>query len=345
LTERLPATLAALGAGDITLLQARVLAEATLPLDQQLTTEVETRVLPGAVTQTRAEFRRAVHREVARVDARAAEERHQDAVAERRVVCTAVEDGMAELWARLPADAAAGLMTALDALAADPALPDPTEYGLPDQGVDARTADQRRADALTLLATQVLHHGADGVAGIASVGSWQGQRPSVQVTVALSTLLGLDDQPGDLDRHGPIPASLVRRLAGDPTGTWRRLVTDEDGQLLDYGRHVYRPPANLRDHVIARDGTCRMPGCHRPARRSQLDHLEPWAAAGRHGDTTADNLHAVCGRHHHLKHKAGWQVTRTDTGETDWTSPTGHRYSKPAAQLPIDHTADPPPPF
>jgi hypothetical protein len=345
LTRRLPATLTALRDGDITVLHARVLAEATLPLDDEVTAEVQARVLPGAATQTRAEFRRVVHREVARVDARAVEERHRDAMAERRVVCTPGADGMAELWARLPADAAASLITALDALASDPTLPDPTEFGLPDQGIDCRTADQRRADALTLLANQVLHHGAATAVGVAGAGSWQGQRPSVQVTIALSTLLGLDQQPGELDRHGPIPVGLARRIAADPTGTWRRLITDDHGQLLDYGRHVYRPPANLRDHVITRDGTCRMPGCHRPARRSHLDHRQPWAESGQHGDTTADNLHALCGRHHRLKHDAGWTVTRAAGGATEWTAPTGHRYTKPAGQLPIDHTTDPPPPF
>ena len=53
--------------------------------------------------------------------------------------------------------------------------------------------------------------------------------------VALSTLLGFDEQPGELAGYGPIPADLARRMAADPTGTWTRLVTDELGQLVDYG--------------------------------------------------------------------------------------------------------------
>jgi hypothetical protein len=67
-------------------------------------------------------------------------------------------------------------------------------------------------------------------------------RPAIPVCVALSTLLGLDQQPGELAGTGPIPASIARRLAADPTGTWRRLVTDELGKLVDYGRTTYRPP-------------------------------------------------------------------------------------------------------
>jgi hypothetical protein len=92
-----------------------------------------------------------------------------------------------------------------------------------------------------------------------------GLRPSVQVTVALSTLLGLDEQPGELSGSGPIPAAVARRIAADETGTWRRLLTDERAHLVDYGRTTYRPPKDLAEHVIARDRTCRYPHCNRQA--------------------------------------------------------------------------------
>ena len=48
------------------------------------------------------------------------------------------------------------------------------------------------------------------------------------------------------------------------------MVCPETGQLLDYGRETYRPPASLRDHVRGRDPTCRAPGCSRPARYADL---------------------------------------------------------------------------
>src|SRR5581483_2137124 len=122
---------------------------------------------------------------------------------------------------------------------------------------DCRTADQYRADALVAICLAVLNGGS-----IDGLPKWQGRRPQVQVIVALSTLLGLDDQPGELAGCGPVPPEVARRLAADPSGTWTRLVTDEVGQLVDYGRTVYRPPQDLTDHVIARDRTCRGPGCH-----------------------------------------------------------------------------------
>jgi hypothetical protein len=80
------------------------------------------------------------------------------------------------------------------------------------------------------------------VLGDPSLPEAHGQRPAINVTVSLGTLLGCDDQPAHLDGYGPITAALARRLAADQTGSWRRLVTDENGRLLDYGRKTYRPP-------------------------------------------------------------------------------------------------------
>ncbi len=161
--------------------------------------------------------------------------------------------------------------------------------------------------------------------------------PTIQVSVALSTLLGLDEQPGELAGSGPIPASVARRLAADPTGTWRRLVTDPLGKLVDYGHEVYRPPKDLADHIIARDRTCRFPHCRRPACRCDLEHAVPWE---RGGETNEANLNALCCRHHHCKHDAGWTPERLPDSSIQWTSPTGHKYIQPPAVYPIDRTRE-----
>ncbi len=41
------------------------------------------------------------------------------------------------------------------------------------------------------------------------------------------------------------------------------------------------------------------------------------------GETSAANLHALCRRHHRLKHEAGWQVTARPGSRLEWTSPLG----------------------
>ncbi len=194
---------------------------------------------------------------------------------------------------------------------------------------ELRSADQRRADALV----QLILTGE--AMGAAELGGAQPLRPLIQVSVALSTLLGLDQQPADLDGLGPIPAALARRLADDPSGTWRRLLTDERGQLLDYGRSTYRPPAALADHITARDRTCRFPHCTRRAATSEIDHRIAWADGG---PTNEANLHVLCPRHHHLKHDTTWQVVRQADGITRWTDPTGRHHDQPPDHYPPDTT-------
>jgi hypothetical protein len=326
LADRLPGTLGLLGAGEISPTHARAVTDTVLRtgLDAARAAVVEARVLPRAGQRTAVELRRDLRRAVAAVDPRDAAAKHRDAVAERRVAYQPDEHGMAWLSAYLSAPDAHTVWLAVQAVA---------EHN--QQPGDDRNADQRRADALTALCAAVLTGDRTGQseAGLPALPEWQGRRPSIQVTVALSTLLGDDEQPAELDGYGPIPAVLARRIAADPTGTWRRLVTDQRGQLVDYGRTRYRPPQDLTDHVIARDRVCRHPGCHRDARRAELDHITAWAHGG---DTSATNIHVLCKRHHKTKHDAGWRVHRHPDGATNWTSPTGRRYTKPSATLPLD---------
>jgi hypothetical protein len=309
LTRRLPATLAALEAGTITARHVSVLVDAVTQLDDEVAARVEARVLAKAPTQTPAAFRAAVQRAVLAVDPRGAQERHEQVVPDRRVCGRPGNDGMGELWALLPLDGLATVMTSVNAVAAA------TIVG------DERTMDQRRADALIALAEQGLLD--------PSLPSQQGRRPAVQVTVAASTLAGADEQPGELDGYGPIPSAMARALAYDPTGTWRRLITDPQGRLLDYGRSTYRPPQDLTDFVVARDRRCRFPGCNRTARRCHIDHQHPYDAGG---STAPCNCQCLCEHHHRLKHQAGWTVVGDPADTLLWTSPTGHQYRSPPGE-------------
>jgi Domain of unknown function (DUF222) len=138
----------------------------------------------------------------------------------------------------------------------------------------------------------------------------------VQVTVPITTLLGLDDAPAELAGYGPIPAAMAREIAAD--ATWRRLLTDPaSGALLDYGATTYRPPASLAGHVQTRDKTCVFPGCIQPADTCDLDHRVPFP----HGPTSADNLQPTCRHHHRCKQNPGWTVTRDPNGGHTWTTP------------------------
>jgi hypothetical protein len=253
------------------------------------------------------------------------EERFRDRLSERRVRTSVDSPGMSGFWALLPATGCAALLAAID-LRAD----------LADDPDDSRTRDQRRADALVQIGIDALtgtcptcQRDTAGRVGAGRI------HPVVQVTVALSTLLGLDAQPGELDGHGPIPAEQARHLAADSSGTWRRLVTDELGRLVDYGRTTYRPPADLERHIIARDRTCRFPSCNRRACTCELDHIIAWKSGGPTNDA---NMAALCCRHHHVKHDHGWPLKRLPDGSIEWTSPTGHTYLVAANTYPVDTT-------
>jgi hypothetical protein len=348
---RFPATLDLLRRGEISPLHARILTEATVHLDDATAGKVEAAVLDRATSQTPGLFRRSLNRAVARLAPRQAEDEHRAAKAGRDVRSRPVPDAMGHLEAVITAEDIAAVMEVLNT-AAQRAI----------AAGDPRTPGQLRADTLV---DRILGRtpnptgpGSGGGCGcgcpnhptdtLGRGGGGRGGGAHVQVTLALSTLTGLDDQPGELAGYGPIPASMARDIAARPDSVWHRLVTDDHGRLLDYGRTTYRPPAALADHVRAFDQRCVFPGCTRRAQDCDLDHLTSWFDGGQ---TNPDNLAAECPRHHQMKHEHGWSVERLPDGTVRWTSPTGHHYHRPLDPLPIDHTreltaTDPdPPPF
>lgn len=298
--QRLPAVGEALASGWLDLTRVRAITDAVVGLDDDVAARVADEVLSRAGGQTAAQLRARLARIVIARNPAAAQERHERAVAERRVVLTPVADGMAELWALLPADSAVALYTAVTALADRAKSPG-----------DTRRIDQRRADVLGDLAATVLDHH--------QLPTRHRRRAHLHVSLCATTALGLDDLPGELAGYGPIPASLARRIAAD--ATWRRILTDPaSGALLDYGTTTYSAPQALADHVLTRDGTCRGPGCRQAAARCDLDHRIPYPT----GPTAAHNLHAVCRHHHRAKTHAGWTYTTDAHHNLTWTSPTGH---------------------
>jgi hypothetical protein len=271
LTRRLPATLTALEAGQIDLRRAQRLAELTDPLPDEVARAVEESVLPDAAAQNTSELARATRKTIARLDPDGTQERHQVRRQDRRVELIPADDAMAELRAYLPAADATRIHRTLN------------EYAKAAAPGDPRTMDQRRADAFTDLLLR--HHGP---------GRKNGAGVVVQVTMPATMLMGLDEQAGELAGYGPIPADVARALAAD--ATWQRLLTDPvSGQLLDYGRNTYRPPAALADFVRARDHHCVFPGCLRSADACDIDHETPYPE----GATSGDNLGCLC-RHHRV---------------------------------------------
>ena len=363
----------ALERGEIDVAKARILVESLHDVPVPVALAVQEQVLDGAPGRTPTQLSRDVARALITIDPATAAERYAVAARGRRVDAPRVlPDGMAGVWAVLPATGAARLDSALDSLA----------RGARSAG-DPRTLDQLRADLLVgLTAGEV--EGSAAVAALARVdGDGAGdaapgtvpdadadaapasspatgdaprtrprtsRRTEIRVTVALPTLLGLDDEPADLAGYGPITAEAARALARD--GTWRRIVTDPlSGAVLDVGRTRYRPPADLATHIQVRDRACARPGCPAPAESCDLDHTVEYHRHG--GTTSATNLGPLCKRDHTIKTDGGFHLTQTGPGAFEWTTPTGHRYRvEPGADMPYQALPrwrrpgpDEPPPF
>lgn len=156
------------------------------------------------------------------------------------------------------------------------------------------------------------------------------KRPiSINVTIDLPTLLGLSNNPGQLEGLGPIPASIARKLAAD--GKWRKFITDPlSGNLLDMGRTHYVPSQFLVDFLTARDRICRFPGCSQPARLGDIDHAKSWEEGG---ETNPQNLGFLCRRHHRLKTHGNWKLSSHEDGSCTWVSPLGKEFFVPSRPL------------
>ncbi|WP_343076508.1 HNH endonuclease signature motif containing protein [Jiangella mangrovi] len=359
-----PDTWAAWWAGLIDWRRVRAILDELGGQDPSVRSRVEAVVLPRASQLDSVALRKLIRQLLHELAPVSAAQRHQVARDSRYVVVTPASDGMAQLEARLPAEDAAALNTALNAAAADLKRADAAAGG------PVRSKDQRRADALAELGWAALTACADGATGHAMFGRAadttapgdittgpaglaghaasadsatatataraatnapkRRARPvSVHVTIPFGSLVGLTDEPGELEGYGPITAQVARTLAEE--GVWTWLKTDPGtGHLLDMGRTRYRPSQALADFITARDRTCRMPGCHRPARGSDIDHIKEFAKGG---TTCAANCHTLCETHHLLKHRGGWTVTRGPDGTTRWRSPTGHIFRRPPERI------------
>jgi hypothetical protein len=335
LVNHLPNTCSALATGELSAAHATVIAKETAAairdgLSEFAIFSIEQKAIAHAEFHTPSQIAQQVRGAIAKFAPATFEETVEKARDTRRVSCYNDIDGMSTVVAILPAEDAQTVMKAIEAfiikgssvfdLSADARGTD--ARGTDARGTDARSADMKRADALTALAGFALAASSEDVA--------LHRRPiTVNVTIDLPTLLGLNENPGQLAGYGAIPASVARALASD--GKWKRFITDpQSGALLDYGRETYSPPQALIDFLIARDRTCRFPGCRRSAALSDLDHAQSWEEGG---TTSLDNLGALCRRHHLLKTHGGWSIESRADGSCTWTSPLGKVYQTPARSM------------
>ncbi|WP_256564754.1 HNH endonuclease signature motif containing protein [Allokutzneria sp. A3M-2-11 16] len=293
LTER-PAVLQAMAEGRIDEGKALLILDQISVLSEIHKAIVEEDLLAYAQTRTYTSVRRHAQTMIHKLDPDAALRRHKKATKERVVEKRDLDDGMSSLRFVVPALEGVLIYDRIDRIAR--ALPK-----------DDRTLDQKRAD----VAMDVLL-GKD-------TGAPQGE-VRVYLTMPVTSVIGMNDDPAMLHGYGPLPAEVARDVVAG--GIWKRILTDPVTGMAEEVSDVYRPTAKQRELIAARFPRCTAIGCQQPAHRCDLDHCCRYDGT----NTTVKNLRPKCRHHHRMKHESTWRCENLPDGRHMWTTPSGDVY-------------------
>jgi len=347
LRDHLPATAQAVVVGEVAVAQAHTLARYAVDTPARAAALAgpaeecgEAFLLERARRLVPDSYRNLVRRWAAAADP-AADERGYKEACDREYVALSPTSGGFHLAGFLATEHGAVVGTMLDAMMTPPAKDGP------------RTTQQRRATALVESARLVLDHGL--------AGSGASVRPHVNVVVDYDTFtravtgagvgFGISEKPADdpdctvgtiagagsalfrlepvmdVERFavgevlgaGPVPSSVLARLACDSEVS--RVVFGPDSQVINVGRAERTFSGPRRRAIIARDQTCRYPGCNAPPALGELHHIDWWARDG--GDTDINTGILLCWYHHDLVHTLHVQIRRSPTGSWVFTTRYG----------------------
>ena len=234
----LPATADALVGGVLSPAHARVLAQGTQHVPDQVVMEAEPVLVETAARVDPPRLRQAVGYLCQITDPEGADREREHRPARRGRWLVPTLDDLVAVNGLLEPEAGQTVMAALEPLAR------PTDADDPRQG------GQRAADALTELARRALEAGRLPTTG--------GVRPQLLVTVDLDTLGGPGGLGGELGWAGPLDSEACRRLACDATVT-RVLVTRHPGHQHPAGGQPHpaqgatADPSPGTDHGLATD--------------------------------------------------------------------------------------------
>ncbi|MEZ4416009.1 MAG: DUF222 domain-containing protein [Gemmatimonadota bacterium] len=333
----LPQISAAMYQGDLSFSKVRALTRVA-------DADNETELLEIALTSTAHQLERVVRgwKRHDRLDEQERERlRHQS----RSLSVFPDEDGMMVVKGRLDPEVGALLMRALEAASDALFWKGP---GL--EGSETPTPEQRRADAVGLLAERALAAGLDQEGGgpEAPVSGTRAERYQVVLHVEANTLTE-NVEPGMSELEDGTRVAADREDVSAETSellsapkecarTSRRIACDASvvqitksstgnsaGQVLDVGRKTRTIPPAIRRALEARDRGCRFPGCGR--RFTDAHHVQHWADGG---GTSVGNLILTCPQHHRLLHEGGFRVELAADGKATFYGPTG----KPVPNVP-----------
>ncbi len=303
LCQRLPSVWKALSDGLIDLARARILADQTSHLPQDLARQVCDQALEKAPIQTTGQLRARMQRLIITVDPAAAQDRYEEKLTERKIVCEPTDAGTADIHGLdLPAARANQAICRINRIAKKAK-----------RKGDRRPIDQIRADIFLDLLCGIHPEPEtdDGTGGI------------VDIRAPLTTLLGLTEDPGEIPGWGPVIADITRQIVANSEKAEWRIGISHHNQLLDVITTRRRPTKSQQRLVETLDPECVFPTCRIDSADCDIDHTLPWTQTHH---TTVSELEPLCRYHHQQKHD-NWKLKQIRPGSHQWTSPLGHTYT------------------
>lgn len=233
----------------------------------------------------------------------------------RKLVYYQDSDGMWVIHAKLPPEAGALVVKAIEAIAA-PAREEKQEElkqarDSEPKGVSAETfsMEHTRADALAKMAE---HFIATADQSPRLKGLKGSERCQLVLHVDINTLRQHGHAPGSshspahehcyTDNNRWLAPQTAKRLCCDASVV--TVLEDERGRVLNIGRRSRTVPATISRALAIRDRTCRFPGC---CESTYVDahHIQHWADGG---ETSLDNLVTLCRFHHRQLHRGSYSI-------------------------------------
>ncbi len=180
---------------------------------------------------------------------------------------------------------------------------------------EAEIADRARDDDGFLSRDPEVSNAAALVRMAQSVVAGKVRRDGV-VPERFMALVHIDDEGGHVQGGGPIDQPSITELLCE---SWISFVVKRHGQPATITSPTRLATPNQQRALLARDRTCRFPGCGRSL-YLKAHHIR-YSTDG--GPTQIDNLVLLCQKHHSVVHKPGWRVERTGDGKFWFHAPNG----------------------
>ena len=224
-------------------------------------------------------------------------------------------DGMWVIHAKLPPEAGALVVKAIEAIAT-PAqeekqeeLKQARESEPKDVSAETFFIEHTRADALAKMAEHFIATADRNPQLKALKGS---ERCQLVLHVDINTLRQHGHAPGSsrspdhehchTDNNRWLAPQTAKRLCCDASVV--TVLEDEQGRVLNIGRRSRTVPATISRALALRDKTCRFPGC---CESTYVDahHIQHWADGG---ETSLNNLVTLCRCHHRQLHRGSFSI-------------------------------------